>query len=130
VKPVTIHAEAEAEALAAIEYYESRRDELGREFRQELEAAISRIRGMPESFVVIDNRGTRKHKLHRPSIMSTWRIPSGSSPSPTRSDIPVTGPDEVPRATRAHKPPSTGWKTNQLHRSPFLKFMDIMAARR
>lgn len=114
MKPVTIHAEAEAEALAAIEYYESQRAGLGREFRQEFEAAVSRIRGMPETFAVIDDRGTRKHRLHRfPYTLyytSTWRMSSGSPPSPTRSGVPATGPGEARRPTRTHNPnPLGGW---------------------
>ena len=65
MKPFTIHAEAEAEVVGAITYYESQHAGLGREFRQELEATIDRIRRMPQTFAPIDDQGTRKHRFHR-----------------------------------------------------------------
>jgi toxin ParE1/3/4 len=65
VKPPTIHAEAEAELRAAISYYESQREGLGREFRREFKLAVDRIRRMPEAFTAVDDQGTRKHQLRR-----------------------------------------------------------------
>jgi toxin ParE1/3/4 len=65
VKPVVIRAEAEAEVHTAIAYYESRREGLGREFRQELERAFERIGRFPQAFAALDAHGTRKHRLQR-----------------------------------------------------------------
>jgi plasmid stabilization system protein ParE len=65
VKPVVVHAEADAEVKIAITYYEGRRKGLGREFREELERAFERIRRLPQAFAAIDAHGTRKHRLHR-----------------------------------------------------------------
>jgi hypothetical protein len=47
VKPLTIHAQAEAEVLMAIAYYEGQRKGLGRAFRQEFEKAIVRVQRTP-----------------------------------------------------------------------------------
>jgi hypothetical protein len=65
VKPLVIHAEAEAEVKSATAYYEGQRKGLGREFRQELEGAFERILRFPQAFAAIDAHGTRKHRLHR-----------------------------------------------------------------
>jgi toxin ParE1/3/4 len=65
VKPVVIHADAEAETLAAIAYYEGERAGLGREFREEFEAAIDRIGRLPQAAPPLDAQGTRKHRLRR-----------------------------------------------------------------
>lgn len=65
MKPAWIHAEAEAEIKVAIAFYEDRRKGLGREFRQELESTINRIRRMPDLHATVDDRGTRKYRLRR-----------------------------------------------------------------
>jgi toxin ParE1/3/4 len=65
VKPLVIHAEAEAEVQAAVIYYEARREGLGREFLQEFESAAERIRRAPQAFGLVDDQGTRKHRFHR-----------------------------------------------------------------
>ncbi len=65
MKPLTIHAGAEAEADEAIAFYEKRRDGLGREFRQDLEDTFRRVRQMPGAFAVVDDRGTRKLRFRR-----------------------------------------------------------------
>jgi toxin ParE1/3/4 len=65
VKPFSIHAAAEAEVQTAIAHYDIQRTGLGREFLQEFEAAVDRIRRMPQAFASIDDQGTRKHRLQR-----------------------------------------------------------------
>jgi toxin ParE1/3/4 len=65
VKPFRIHAAAKAEVQGAIAHYESQRVGLGREFRQEFEAALNRIRRLPRATAPIADRGTRKHRLTR-----------------------------------------------------------------
>jgi hypothetical protein len=45
VKPFILHADAEVELREALDFYEGRRTNLGREFRQEFEAALPRVRG-------------------------------------------------------------------------------------
>jgi toxin ParE1/3/4 len=65
VKPFTIHAEAEAETQGAIAHDETERAGLGREFRQEFEAAASRIQRMPQASAPIDDQGTRKQRFQR-----------------------------------------------------------------
>lgn len=65
MKPFTIHAEAEAEVRVSVAYYEVRRAGLGREFRQEFEATLDRIRRMPQAFTAVDDQGTRKHRFQR-----------------------------------------------------------------
>ena len=65
MKPLTIHAAAEAEADGAIAHYEIQRAGLGREFRQDFESAIDRIRRMPQVFASVDDQGIRKHRLKR-----------------------------------------------------------------
>ncbi|WP_169977672.1 type II toxin-antitoxin system RelE/ParE family toxin [Tautonia rosea] len=60
-----IHAEAEAEVLDAIAYYEDRQAGLRRAFREDLEATLDRIRRMPGTFAPIDDQGTRKHRFQR-----------------------------------------------------------------
>ncbi len=56
MKPFTIHAEAEAEVRVAIARYQTERAGLGVEFRHEFEAAIDRIRRMPQAFAAILER--------------------------------------------------------------------------
>jgi toxin ParE1/3/4 len=65
VKPLTIHAEAEAEVEEAITYYEDRRPSLGGEFRVDLEATLNRIRQWPGAPPPIDDQGTRKQRFRR-----------------------------------------------------------------
>ena len=65
VKPLTIHAQAEAEVLMAVAYYEGRRKGLGSAFRQEFEKALIRIQSTPEAWLVVDDQGTWKHRFRR-----------------------------------------------------------------
>jgi toxin ParE1/3/4 len=65
VKPVAVHADAEAEILAAIAYYEGQRAGLGREFREEFETTIDRIRRLPQAAPPLDPQGTRKQRFRR-----------------------------------------------------------------
>ncbi|HVS38856.1 MAG TPA: type II toxin-antitoxin system RelE/ParE family toxin [Gemmataceae bacterium] len=52
MKPVVIHAEAEAELEAAAAHYEGRRPGLGREFRLEFEAALARLTANPHLYAI------------------------------------------------------------------------------
>ncbi len=52
MKPVVMHAEAEAELEAAATYYERHRPGLGREFRVEFEAALARLTANPELYAI------------------------------------------------------------------------------
>ncbi|MBV8267388.1 MAG: type II toxin-antitoxin system RelE/ParE family toxin [Planctomycetaceae bacterium] len=65
MKPPAIHAEAEAEVGEAIAYYEAQRAGLGREFREDLEDAFTRIRQGPGVHAPIDEQGTRKLRFRR-----------------------------------------------------------------
>jgi toxin ParE1/3/4 len=65
VKPLVIHTETEAEVRAAVAYYEGQREGLGRDFLQEFESAVARIRRVPQVFGLVDDQGTRKHRFHR-----------------------------------------------------------------
>jgi len=65
VKPVSIHADADAELRDALERYEQERVGLGREFREEFEAALARVRDNPELYAVEDVSGVRYCPFHR-----------------------------------------------------------------
>ena len=65
MKPLTIHAEAQAEVQTAIAYYDSQREGLGLEFLLELERVFQKIQDMPRSAASLDKRGTRKRLLRR-----------------------------------------------------------------
>lgn len=65
MKPVIFHSEAETELRLAVSYYERQRAGLGRELRQEIEAAVARIRENPMGFTPYDEAGTRKCLIHR-----------------------------------------------------------------
>ena len=49
------HPDAKQEFRAAVQWHESNKPGLGTEFRQEIEAAISRILADPESFVHVES---------------------------------------------------------------------------
>jgi toxin ParE1/3/4 len=65
VKPLAIHAEAEAEVEQAIAYYEGQRPGLGGEFREDLEATLNRVRQRPGAPAPIDDQGTGKVRFRR-----------------------------------------------------------------
>jgi plasmid stabilization system protein ParE len=65
VKPAVFHAEAEAELIAATAYYEARRAGLGRDFAAKIQAAIQRIRQMPQIYPVRHKDGMRKCPVQR-----------------------------------------------------------------
>jgi toxin ParE1/3/4 len=65
VKRVIFHSEAEWDLHQAIIFYEKERPGLGREFRQEVEAAVRRIGENPKAFPLHDDRETRKGLVHR-----------------------------------------------------------------
>ena len=65
MKPVVLHADAEAEVWEALDYYEAQRAGLGGEFRREFEAALQRVRGNPDAYAVEDDPAVRYCPLHR-----------------------------------------------------------------
>ena len=67
MRPWRIHGSGRPawEVRDAVEYYNAQRDGLGTEFLAEFEAAVGRIRRMPEAYPSIGQRGMRKHRLHR-----------------------------------------------------------------
>jgi plasmid stabilization system protein ParE len=64
MKPVLFHPEAEAELHDAARWYNAERRGLGREFRRECRAAITRIARSPDMFAVVRDN-VRCHLLHR-----------------------------------------------------------------
>jgi toxin ParE1/3/4 len=65
VKPVIFHTAATRETRKAIVHYEEQRENLGRELRIEVEAAVQRLRRNPRSYPLYDDQGTRKVVLRR-----------------------------------------------------------------
>jgi toxin ParE1/3/4 len=65
VKRVIFHSGAELDLLSATSHYENQRKGLGREFRQEIEAAVARIRENPREFPSHTEPGTRKCLVRR-----------------------------------------------------------------
>jgi len=64
MKRVIFRREARADALEAYRWYEGQESGLGAEFRQELRAAIQRIRESPSAYRVL-HRETRRVRLRR-----------------------------------------------------------------
>jgi toxin ParE1/3/4 len=65
VKPFIIHADAEAELYRETERYEEQRAGLGREFREEFETALERVRQNPYLYAAEDESGARLCPLRR-----------------------------------------------------------------
>jgi len=65
VKPVILHADAEAELCEALEHYERQRAGLGGEFRSEFEVALERVRQNPQLYAAEDESGARYCPLRR-----------------------------------------------------------------
>ncbi|MGH7171554.1 MAG: type II toxin-antitoxin system RelE/ParE family toxin [Gemmataceae bacterium] len=65
MKPFLIHADAEAELREALQHYEQQRVGLGREFRQEFEAALERVRQNPFLYAAEDESAARLCPLRR-----------------------------------------------------------------
>ena len=65
MKPVIFHTEAIRETRKSIAHYELQRENLGREFRIEVEAAVERLRRNPRIYPLHDDKGTRKLVLRR-----------------------------------------------------------------
>lgn len=65
MKPAIFHSEARRETRQAVAYYEEQRENLGRELRIEIEAAVHRLRQNPQIYPFHDNQGIRKLVLRR-----------------------------------------------------------------
>ena len=65
MKPFTIHVEAEAELREALEHYERQRAGLGAELREEVEAALVRVRQNPRLYATEVDAGVRYCPVHR-----------------------------------------------------------------
>ncbi len=75
MKRIVFHAEAKAELKSAARWYEKRVVGLGASFREESEAAASRIASSPEAFGVVSG-DIRCHLLHRFPYGLFYRIQS------------------------------------------------------
>lgn len=65
MKPIILHAAAEAELRETLAYYESQRIGLGGEFLRGFVAAIQRVRANPQAYALEDDRGARYCPLRR-----------------------------------------------------------------
>jgi plasmid stabilization system protein ParE len=65
VKLLIFHEDASAEVEEAVAWYEERREGLGSEFRQELEALLGRIQQNPQAFLQYNDQGVRRGLLRR-----------------------------------------------------------------
>ena len=70
---VVYHPDADAEVIAAAQWYDERQPGLGGRFLDEVEAGLSRIRRAPEAFGVIV-RNVRQHILHRFPFGIVYRV--------------------------------------------------------
>lgn len=64
MKPVVFHPDAVQEAHDAADYYEGKRRGLGKDFRQELDAALARVRQNPQWFAIVSGK-MRACTVHR-----------------------------------------------------------------
>ncbi|NQU26404.1 MAG: type II toxin-antitoxin system RelE/ParE family toxin [Candidatus Nealsonbacteria bacterium] len=76
MKRVVFHPEAKAELVTAARWYDAQKQGLGRELREEAEAAVSRILAAPEAFGSVRD-GERCHQLHRFPYGIVYRVESG-----------------------------------------------------
>ena len=70
---VALHPDADAEVIAAAEWYDKQQLGLGGEFLDELEAALARIKIAPGAFGIIV-RNARQHMLHRFPFGIVYRL--------------------------------------------------------
>lgn len=70
---LVVRREAEAEILEAFDWYESKRQGLGQEFVQEIDAAFVRTTKTPEAFPVV-YRGLRRFVLRRFPYVIYFRV--------------------------------------------------------
>jgi len=73
MKHIVFHPEADAEVIAAADWYEERVRGLGSDFLDEIDAAISRISDSPETFGIVIGR-VRQHLLHRFPFGVAYRV--------------------------------------------------------
>ncbi len=76
MKAVAFHPDARAELAVAARWYNQEKSGLGKQFRQEAKAAISRIVQAPEAFGVIGG-DVRCHILHRFPYGVLYQIHAG-----------------------------------------------------
>jgi toxin ParE1/3/4 len=70
---VVYHPYADAEIIAAAEWYDKQQPGLGARFLDEVDAGLSRIRRAPEAFGVVV-RNVRQHILHRFPFGIVYRV--------------------------------------------------------
>lgn len=73
MKRIVFHPEAKAEQAGAARWYDHRVRGLGAAFRNEAEAAASRIAATPEAFGVVAD-DIRCHRLHRFPFGMIYRV--------------------------------------------------------
>jgi plasmid stabilization system protein ParE len=62
---VEFHSRAAAELDEAVDYYNQRVPQLGREFAEEVRAAVTRIQDRPEAWTLLSDDGIRRCVTHR-----------------------------------------------------------------
>ncbi len=70
---IVLRPEAQADLLAARDWYERERSELGEAFADSFEALVVRIEAMPELYAVV-LRNIRRGKLHRFPYLVYYRV--------------------------------------------------------
>ncbi len=70
---LTYHPEAEAELVAAAEFYESRSPTLGEEFLREFDVAISEVQKNPTLWTVVEG-DVRCHTIRRFPFSIYYRV--------------------------------------------------------
>ena len=73
MKRVAFHPEAKAELVTAARWYDAQKQGLGRELREEAEAAVSRVLATPEAFGSVRD-DVRCHQLHRFPYGIVYRV--------------------------------------------------------
>ena len=103
MKPLTIHAQAEAEVLMAVAYYEGQRKGLGRAFRQESRKPSSAFKARPRrgwlwTTRALGNIGSGAFLIRSTTSSLTNR--SGLRRSPIRNAVRVIGQVAAPTTNR------------------------------
>jgi toxin ParE1/3/4 len=70
---IVLRPEAEADLLAALDWYEQQRAGLGEEFAKAVDQIFARIEAMPELYGVV-RRNVRRRKLRRFPYLLYYRV--------------------------------------------------------